>query len=291
MTAELGGWLAELGESEPATAAIVAGSLVAVLESADPSVLAIIDRPSALRSDDPRETADRAYQQLLEDLQQVRRSAADVASTRHRAELQLGLHRESGADATEIAIVEAQLADAQRREEDLATRSQRLQDQVDAYRTATESAKAMYTASEAQLHVAEALDTDGGDRDAELAKLREEARASAARLLKLAGQTASPPDGAAAAPGLLELRADPAGIRHPDPAGDRAPRYRDAAGGAGGGRSGQRARLRGGQPRQRPAGRDPRWRLASRPGLRRIRRCRRVPGQVLPAEHGRAVKR
>jgi hypothetical protein len=211
MTAELGDWLTELGGSEPATAAEVGAALIAVLEAADPAGLAILGEPSKEHSTDPREAVDLAYQQLLEDIQQVRRSVADVASTRHRADLQLGLLRNSEADALEIAVVEAQLADTQRREEQLTERSQRLQDQVNAYKTAKESAKALYTATEAQLRVAEALETEGGDRDAELAKLRDELQASATRLQKLAGQTASPRDGAEPVPGLLELRADPLG--------------------------------------------------------------------------------
>jgi phage shock protein A len=209
MTTELSDWLSELGESAPATAAEVGAALVAVLQVADLAALAIIGAPAVPQLPDPREAVDRTYQQLLEDLQRVRRSVADVASTRHRAGLRLGLVRDSDVAATDIA--EAELADARRREEQLTERSQQLQDRVDAYRSARESAKALYTATEAQLRVTEALQADAGNDDAELAKLRDELRASAGRLLKLAGQTASSQDGAEPAPGLLELRADPLG--------------------------------------------------------------------------------
>jgi len=209
MTAELGDWLAELGESDPATAAEVAASLVSVLIAAEPTDLPTLSDPASSPPPDPRESADHTYQQLLEDMQRVRRSVTDMASTRQRAELRLGLLRNSDAGTTEIA--DAELADARRREEQLTKLARQLQDQVHAYRTAKESAKALYTATEAELSVAEALDTEGGDRDAKVAELRQQLRASAARLLKLAGKPAQPQYGAEAVPGVLELRANPLG--------------------------------------------------------------------------------
>jgi hypothetical protein len=247
MTAELGAWLTELGDSEPATAAEVGAALIAVLEAADPPGLAIVE-PST-QSADPRETADYAYRQLLESLQRVRRRVADVATTRKRLSLRLHDRRGAGADAAEIAELERDLVAAQQGEEVLTEQSQRLQRQVDAFRTATESAKAIYTVAEARLRIAEALEAAGDEPDDDLDQLREnlreaERKLSAARSGAAVGvirqpqpsvqagtehpaapephssaqplaQRPMPPSpqqpAAVPAPGLLELRADPLG--------------------------------------------------------------------------------
>jgi hypothetical protein len=246
MTAELGDWLTELGGSSPAVAAEVGAALVAVMESADPAGLAIVE-PSA-QSADPRETADYAYRHLLESLQRMRRRVADAATTRMRLSLTLDERRGVGADAAEIADLEANLVAAQQGEEVLTEQSQRLHQQVDAFRTATESAKAVYTAAEARLRIAEALEAAGDEPDDDLDQLAEDLRVAerklwAAQSEATVGVIGQPPVQAGTehpaaaephglpepppaqrpnpppppqpvvvpAPGLLELRADPLG--------------------------------------------------------------------------------
>jgi spore germination cell wall hydrolase CwlJ-like protein len=147
MTAELGEWLAELGQSEPATAAEVGAAVVAVLDAAEPSGLAIVGSPSTPLSADPREAADYTNGLMLEELQHVRRRVSDVATSRKRGELRLGKERAAGTGRARLAELESDLVAARQREEHLTEQSQRLQWQVDAYRTAKESAKGMYTAA------------------------------------------------------------------------------------------------------------------------------------------------
>jgi phage shock protein A len=221
MTAELSDWLTELGESQPPVAAEVGAALVALLESAEPAELAVVGEPT---KPDPRETVDQLSQQLLGDLQLIRRGVAAAASDRRTAELRLAARRAEQADPAELDALEAILTAARRREEQLARRSQRLQHEVDVFRTARETAKATYTAAEAQLRIAEAL-ADLSEFDeavttsflefaaeaasaAESVRLREAVRAAETRLKKLAGQ---PDETTEPVPGLLELRADPLG--------------------------------------------------------------------------------
>jgi phage shock protein A len=221
MTAELSDWLGELSGSQPDTAAEAGAALVALMTSGQPADLAAVDEPA--KPDLPA-TVDDVHQRLLADLQLIRRLAAEAASARHRAEEHLGSRRAAGANASELGPLEAELAAAGQREEQLSRQSRRLQQHVDYFRTARETAKATYTAAEAQLRVASAL-ADMSELDevltasdqefiaaaasaVETIRLREAVRAAEARLQKLAGQ----PDGAdAQAQGLLELRADPLG--------------------------------------------------------------------------------
>ena len=234
MTAELGDWLTELGESNPATAAEVAAALVAVLRAAEPSGLTIVGTTSAPHSPDPREAADDAYQQLLEGLQQVRRSVADVASSRKRASLRLDAERAAGTDSARLAVLERDVIAVRESEAELTEQSLRLQWKVDAFRAAKESAKAMYTAAEAQLRIAEALEGLGAEPEASLVQLREDLQTAENNLRALQSgvladeirswptidgterreHAKSPPNprrDAEPAPGVLELRADPLG--------------------------------------------------------------------------------
>lgn len=236
MTAELGDWLAELGESEPATAAEVGAALVAVMDSADPAGLAVLGYPTAATLRDPRESADLAYQGLLEELQQLRRRVADAASERRKAEFRLDAERAAGADASRLAELEQGLAAARRHEVLLTQQSQRIQDDVDAFRTDKETAKAMYAAAEGQLRAADAMRAVGGEPGAGLDQLREAVRVAERKLQALlsgarvevirqrvaqAGtefpapaehhRSPQPPSAAEPAPGLLELRADSLG--------------------------------------------------------------------------------
>jgi hypothetical protein len=157
MTTELSDWLAELGESEPATAAEVGAALLAVLESAEPSGLAIVGDPAVQHRPDPREIADYLSQQLLAELQHLRRRVADVATPRKRAEVRLGMLRDAGADATEISERERDLAALRQREAVLTQLSQTMQWEVDAFRSAKEVGKTTYAVAETQLRTAGAF--------------------------------------------------------------------------------------------------------------------------------------
>jgi phage shock protein A len=240
MTAELGDWLTELGASAPATAALVAGALIAVLECAEPSALAIVSEPSAPYSADPRETADLAYELMLQGLQQVRRRVSDVATSRRRGEIRLSAERAAGADAARLGELERYLAAARQSEHVLTEQSQRLQQQIDSYRTAKESAKAIYTAAEAHVRIAEAIQAVGGEPDAELAQLTAALAAAQERLERViaqgpeilslireqAGQAGSEPGDAVAGerPGTPQRHPpEPRAPRPPTPEGPRAP--------------------------------------------------------------------
>ncbi len=136
------------------------------------------------KAEDPRETLDYSYQRMLEQLTQVRRGVADVATSRKRLELQATQLTQSGAKLEE----QARQAIAQNREDlarealsrrasivqqlqDLKTQhdqldaqesqltqaSQRLQARVESFRTRKETIKATYTAAQATTKVNEAV--------------------------------------------------------------------------------------------------------------------------------------
>jgi len=136
------------------------------------------------RAEDPRETLDYSYQRMLDQLTQVRRGVADVATSRKRLELQANQLTQSGAKLEE----QARQAIAQNREDlarealsrrasivqqlqDLKTQhdqldaqesqltqaSQRLQAKVESFRTRKETIKATYTAAQATTKVNEAV--------------------------------------------------------------------------------------------------------------------------------------
>jgi phage shock protein A len=136
------------------------------------------------KAEDPRETLDYSYQRMLDQLTQVRRGVADVATSRKRLELQANQLTQSGAKLEE----QARQAIAQSREDlarealsrrasivqqlqDLKTQhdqldaqesqltqaSQRLQAKVESFRTRKETIKATYTAAQATTKVNEAV--------------------------------------------------------------------------------------------------------------------------------------
>jgi phage shock protein A len=136
------------------------------------------------RVEDPRETLDLSYEKQLEQLQQVRKGVADVATARKRIELQASqlqasanklqdqakqalaqnredlareaLSRRAGiADQLEQLSVQHEQLQAQ--EEKLVTTTQQLQTRVEAFRSQKETLKASYTAAEAQTKIGEAV--------------------------------------------------------------------------------------------------------------------------------------
>ena len=136
------------------------------------------------KMEDPRETLDLSYDKQLENLTKVRRAVADVATARKRIELQANELKKQGdklqsqakaaleqgnEDLARVAlerrsVVASQLADLQAQhdqvadqEQKLIATSQRLQAEVEAFRTRKETIKATYTAAEAQTHIGEAV--------------------------------------------------------------------------------------------------------------------------------------
>ncbi len=136
------------------------------------------------KAEDPRESLDLSYQKQLESLQKVRRSVADVTTAKKRIELQASqlqksadkLQQQARAALTQgnedlareaLSRREAladQLGDLQTQHEQVAAQeqklidtAQKLQSQVDAFRTKKETMKATYTAAEAQTKIGEAV--------------------------------------------------------------------------------------------------------------------------------------
>ncbi len=136
------------------------------------------------KHEDPRETLDLSYEKQLDSLTKVRRSVADVATARKRIELQASqlqkqadklqdqakaalsqnnedLAREAlsrrAALGEQLTDLKTQHDQVSEQEEKLVLTSQRLQAQVEQFRTKKETMKASYTAAEAQTKVGEAV--------------------------------------------------------------------------------------------------------------------------------------
>ena len=136
------------------------------------------------RVEDPRETLDLSYEKQLEQLQQVRKGVADVATARKRIELQASqlqasanklqdqakqalaqnredlateaLTRRSGI-ASQLEGLKTQHDQLAQQQERLETTTQQLQARVEAFRTQKETLKASYTAAQAQTKIGEAV--------------------------------------------------------------------------------------------------------------------------------------
>jgi phage shock protein A len=136
------------------------------------------------RAEDPRETLDYSYQRMLEQLTQVRRGVADVATSRKRLELQAAQLQQSGTKLEEqarealaqnkedlareaiarrqsivqqIQELKTQHDQLDAQEAQLTAASQRLQAKVESFRTRKETIKATYTAAQATTKVNEAV--------------------------------------------------------------------------------------------------------------------------------------
>ena len=136
------------------------------------------------RAEDPRETLDLSYEKQLEQLQQVRRGVADVATARKRLELQaqqlqasasklqdqarqaIAQNREDLAKealtrrssiATQLDQLKVQHDQLVQQEDKLVATTQQLQARVESFRTQKETLKASYTAAQAQTKIGEAV--------------------------------------------------------------------------------------------------------------------------------------
>ncbi|MBU6496176.1 MAG: PspA/IM30 family protein [Acidobacteria bacterium] len=136
------------------------------------------------KAEDPRQTLDLAYQEQLDNLTKVKRAIADVATARKRIEIQAEQIKAQGdklAEQAKAALSQgneplarealtrretlvSQLHDLDvqhqgvvEQEEKLSATAQKLQSEVEAFRTRKETIKATYTAAEASAHVSEAV--------------------------------------------------------------------------------------------------------------------------------------
>ncbi|MGO8957664.1 MAG: PspA/IM30 family protein [Streptosporangiaceae bacterium] len=207
MSAEIRDWLAEVTAAESVAATDLGAALVVLTEATElPGQPLVTDLNAELGTappdgDDPRYAVDCAYQQLLEDLQQVRREVADAASYRTMRRQRFRHFGDGRPDVIdELPLTEQELAAAAEREQELTARSQRMQQDVDAFRTAKETAKAMYTAAEASRNVHAAMaavehatarsSADAAEEDPGLADLDRAIATAAVRLQELATQAA-----------------------------------------------------------------------------------------------------
>lgn len=244
MTDEVRSWLTGLRSRDLAGARLAGEAVIALLDegAALGSPLVVAVEP-ALRAHDVGMALDHSYQRQLELLQRVRRSVADVVTSRRRVELHIGQLTgqegklgEQGAKAADIgrddlaeeartrqcavreqlAEVGRQYAELQEAERQAEASAQRLQMRVDAFRTRKEGVKCAFIVGRAQAEIEEAL-ADAGEEDAPspdeaiaTARLTVEAMLDDARELEqearvAAGEETGPPDEALQPP-LRELR-------------------------------------------------------------------------------------
>ncbi len=239
MPAQIGDWLADMRESEPEVAAEVGAAVTALIQAAQPRILAMVTDPDDPDRGNPQEILDRTYQDLLSRLQLLRRKAADATTTRRNAEKQLAGERARAGDDDDTVAALTQLRDrAHARERALKAGSERLQRYVDAFGAHTEVVRALYAAADAGLRIEQAADSgvewaDGlGSSHGELSaaasdrtrrllvqarRLREDIRAclradyGAASRDPEAEREEQPAESGADLPEVLELRADPLG--------------------------------------------------------------------------------
>jgi phage shock protein A len=136
------------------------------------------------RIEDPRETLDYSYEKQLELLQDVKRGATEVTTSKKRLQLQraklmqnmeklegqakeaMAANREDlarqalerkAAIVQQVSGVDAQITDLEAQEQKLTATEKKLSTQVEIFRTKKESVKAEYSAAAAQVKVNESM--------------------------------------------------------------------------------------------------------------------------------------
>ncbi|WP_069803759.1 PspA/IM30 family protein [Thermogemmatispora onikobensis] len=190
-------------------------------------LLRIRSKAALERAEDPAQVLDYSYQKQVEQLQQLRRAVADVATSERRLELQqaelqrqteryeqkafhaLRANREDLARLVlqrrelllaQLNSYEQQLGQVRAQKEQLIELEQRLRMRVEAFRTQKEVLKARYSAAQAQARIEEALtglSTEMTEMQLALERAQEkiltaEARASALHSLLEQGTLDSP---------------------------------------------------------------------------------------------------
>ena len=163
------------------------------------------------RAEDPRQTLDLSYEQQLDNLTKVKRAVADVATARKRVEIQAEQLKSQGdklaeqakaalgqnneplarealgrreAISVQLKDLETQHATIAEQEQKLTDTAQKLQVQVEAFRTRKETIKATYTAAEASAHISEAvsgISTSMGDAGAAMQRAQDKVAQMQAR--------------------------------------------------------------------------------------------------------------
>jgi phage shock protein A len=163
------------------------------------------------KAEDPRQTLDLSYEQQLDNLTKVKRAVADVATARKRVEIQAEQLKSQGdklaeqakaaltqgneplarealtrreAISTQLKDLEVQHATIAEQEQKLTDTAQRLQVEVEAFRTKKETIKATYTAAEASAHISEAvsgISTSMGDAGAAMQRAQDKVAEMQAR--------------------------------------------------------------------------------------------------------------
>ncbi|MBC3840812.1 helix-turn-helix domain-containing protein [Streptacidiphilus sp. 4-A2] len=184
MADEVRAWLNGLVADGLPAARLVGEAVTALFDEGgglEPPLVVAVE--PMLRAQDPRRALDHTYQSQLGLLQQIRRGVADVATSRKRLELQLeqlgqqcrtlaeqgrkaaGLGRNDlaqealarrSAMSAEVTRVTAAYETLRGEEDKLTAAGQRMQQQVDSFRSRKETAKAVYTAGLAQAAISEA---------------------------------------------------------------------------------------------------------------------------------------
>lgn len=135
-------------------------------------------------AEDPTQTLDSSYERQLDLLQRVRRSVADVSTSRKRLQLQAGQlnaaaekledearqavaggREDAARDAlrrrvgitTQLESLDAQIRQLDAEEQKLVATQQGLQTKVETFRARKETIKASFTAAEAQVKIGEAV--------------------------------------------------------------------------------------------------------------------------------------
>jgi phage shock protein A len=135
------------------------------------------------KAEDPNETLDYSYEKQVQLLQNVRRSLADMVTSKRRLQLQhdklqtdlarldqqakdalaanredlarLALQRKVGLQG-QIDNLDTQVSQLEAQQQKLTDAEQRLQTKIETFRSTKESIKAQYTASQAQVQISEA---------------------------------------------------------------------------------------------------------------------------------------
>jgi hypothetical protein len=239
MSSELGDWLAELRASDLAAATSVGAALLAVMDADDLPGLAAVSQLAVPPAVDPADlvaAVEDASQAVRSALGLLRQQVAAAASYRHSTRQRITPH-----GSYPHPLTTEELAEAERREQELIDRMQTCQLAAESFRLKTIAATARHTSAAAMRDIQLTLLAAGGQTPAEQAAAHDdlsEAEASAASAeAELAGllpeatalrrsfirasagrdttsgdtpgsDTADPGD---IEPGLLELHADPLG--------------------------------------------------------------------------------
>jgi phage shock protein A len=153
------------------------------------------------RAEDPSETLDYSYEQMRDQLQEVKRGIADLTTQKKRLEMQkkrleenVDKHNRQARQAveqdrddlarralekkkakmTQIEELEGQIADLQRTQDQLVDKKETLQQRIEEFRTKKETIKARHEAAEASARVSEAI-TGAGDEMSDVSRAIERA--------------------------------------------------------------------------------------------------------------------